>query len=202
MRIFLAGTGIFLLGMRMMEEALMHGSIATLKRILKSYTNTMRKAVLSGTIISTIAQSSTIVSVMTVAFVGAGVITIASGVGVIIGANIGSTVLGLVFGSAIGASLKLSVFAIPMLAVGGIGELFFRKKKILYIITRILFSFGLIFYGISLINGVVSSYAYTLNMSLFNERGLIGYFVIGVMLTALMHSSDAMLIIALTFLSQ
>ncbi len=47
----------------------MHGSIATLKRILKSYTNTMWKAIISGTVVSTIAQSSTIVSVMTVAFV-------------------------------------------------------------------------------------------------------------------------------------
>ncbi len=118
MRGFLAGLGIFLLGIKLMEETLMHGSIATLKRILKSYTNTMRKAVVSGTIVSTIAQSSTIVSVMTVAFVGAGVISLASGVGVIIGANIGSTVLGLVLGSVVGASLKLSAFALPMIAIG------------------------------------------------------------------------------------
>lgn len=101
MRGFLAGLGIFLLGIRQMEETLMHGSVATLKRILKSYTDSMRKAIISGTIVSTIAQSSTIVSVMTVAFVGAGIISLASGVGVIIGANIGSTVLGLVLGSAI-----------------------------------------------------------------------------------------------------
>ncbi len=77
---FLAGTGIFLLGTRMMEDALMHGSLQTLKRILKSYTNKMRKAVCSGFVISTITQSSTIVSVMTIAFVGAGVVSLASGV--------------------------------------------------------------------------------------------------------------------------
>ena len=129
MRGLLAGLGIFLLGIRQMEETLMHGSVATLKRILKSYTDSMRKAIISGTIVSTIAQSSTIVSVMTVAFVGAGIISLASGVGVIIGANIGSTVLGLVLGSAIGASLKLSAFAIPMIAIGGLGELFLKKKK-------------------------------------------------------------------------
>jgi len=95
---FLAGTGMFLIGMKIMEEAIMRGSLVSMKRMLQMFTNSRLKAVLSGTVLSAIAQSSTIVSVLTVAFVGAGVISLGSGVGVIIGGNVGSTFLGLIMG--------------------------------------------------------------------------------------------------------
>ena len=93
MRDFLAGTGFFLIGMKIMETACMSGSAGTMKRLLKHFTDTKFKSVLTGTILSSITQSSTVVSVMTVAFIGAGVISLMSAVGIIIGANIGSTLL-------------------------------------------------------------------------------------------------------------
>ncbi|MBP6910301.1 Na/Pi cotransporter family protein [Patescibacteria group bacterium] len=120
----------------------------------------------------------------------------------IIGANIGSTALGLVLGSALGAALKLSTFALPMLAVGGIGELFLKKKRTIYLITRFILALGLVLYGIGILNDAVSVYAYSIDLTIFDNMGIMGYFLIGVLLTALMHSSDAMLILALTFLAQ
>lgn len=79
-----------------MENTLLQYGVPTLKRILRGFTNKKWKSVISGTILASITQSSTIVSVMTVVFVGAGIVTLASGVGVIIGANVGSTLLGIV----------------------------------------------------------------------------------------------------------
>lgn len=70
-------------------------------------------------------------------------------------------------------SIKLSSFALPMLAAGAIGELFFKKKKKIYFVTMLLLSFGLIFYGISLINGTVSAYAMSIDMAVINQRGIL-----------------------------
>lgn len=69
-----------------------------MKRILRTYTDKNWKSVIAGTVLACITQSSTIVSVMTVVFVGAGIVTLMSGVGVIIGANVGSTLLGILLG--------------------------------------------------------------------------------------------------------
>lgn len=185
-----------------MENTLLQYGVPTLKRILRTYTDKNWKSVLSGTVLACITQSSTIVSVMTVIFVGAGIVTLGSGVWVIIGANVGSTLLGIVLGGAMAWSLKLSSFALPMLGAGAIGELFFKKKKKIYFVTMLLLAFGLIFYGISLINGTVSEYAMSIDLSVINQRGVFGYFLVGILLTALMHSSDTMLILALSFLAQ
>lgn len=84
--------------------------------------------------------------------------------GVIIGANVGSTLLGLVLGGAMAGSFKLSSFALPMLGIGGLGELLFKKKKTIYFITTLILSFGLIFYGISIINTTISAYAADIDM--------------------------------------
>lgn len=202
MRGFLGGLGVFLLGMKIMESTLLQYWVPALKRILRTYTDKKRKSVISGTVLACITQSSTIVSVMTVVFVGAGIITLTSWVGVIIGANVGSTLLGILLWGAIAGSLKLSSFALPMLSAWAIGELLFKKKKSIYFITTLLLAFGLIFYGISLINTTVSAYAMDIDMSVINQRGVMGYFLIGILLTALMHSSDTMLVLALTFLAQ
>lgn len=202
MREFLWGLGVFLLGMKLMENTLLQYGVPTLKRILRNYTDKKRKSVVSGTVLACITQSSTIVSVMTVIFVGAGIITFGSGVWVIIGANVGSTLLGIVLGGAMAGSLKLSSFALPMLGAGAIGELFFKKKKKIYFVTMLLLAFGLIFFGISMINTTVSEYALSIDLSVISQRGILGYFLIGILLTALMHSSDTMLILALSFLAQ
>jgi phosphate:Na+ symporter len=204
MREFLAGTGIFLLGMKLMETSLMSGSAGAMKRLLKQFTDTTRKSVLTGTILSSITQSSTIVSVMTVTFVGAWVITLVSAIGIIIGANIWSTLLGLVMGWAVAGSFKISTFAIPMIGIGWLGELFWKKRKRFHTISTIIMGFGLIFYGIGMLKWVVSDYSLTHTGMLhaLDMFGLPWYFIIGVILTALMHSSDAMLIIALALLSQ
>lgn len=152
-----------------MENTLLQYGVPTLKRILRNYTNKKWKSVIAGTVLACITQSSTIVSVMTVVFVGAGIITLMSGVGVMIGANVGSTLLGLLLGGAIAGSFKLSTLALPMLAAGGIGELLFKKKKKIYFFTTLIFSFGLIFYGISLINTTISAYAVDIDLSVVSQ---------------------------------
>lgn len=89
-----------------------------------------------------------------------------------------------------------------MLGIGALGELLLKKKKTRYFLTTLILAFGLIFYGISLINTTVSAYAMDIDMRVISQRGIIGYFLVGVLLTAFMHSSDTMLVLALTFLAQ
>ena len=199
---FFAWLWVFLLGMKLMEDTLLQYGVGTLKRIFRSFTDKKWKSIISGTVLASITQSSTIVSVMTVVFVGAGIMTLNSAVGIIIGANVGSTLLGILLGGAVAGSFKLSTFALPMLAIGGIGELIFKKKKKILFFTTLSLAFWLVFYGISLINSTVSAYAWQIDMSAINQWGIMGYFIIGILLTALMHSSDTMLILTLSFLSQ
>jgi phosphate:Na+ symporter len=86
----LAGLGLFLFGMLMMEEALKSLTGRSFKKFLRKHTGNSVKAVLSGTLITAILQSSSMVSLLVMSFAGAGIIGLKNGIGIIMGANLGS----------------------------------------------------------------------------------------------------------------
>ena len=125
---FLAGLGIFLLAMALMENSLEELAGRSFKKFLRQYTNHPVKAVFSGVFITIILQSSSVVSLMVLAFVGAGIIELRNAIGIVIGSNLGTTLTGWLV-AYFGFSFNIESFALPFIAIGGLSMVFFAQKK-------------------------------------------------------------------------
>lgn len=121
--IFFAGLGLFLLGMNQLEEAIKTLGSGSFRVFLKRYTSNTLTSVFSGTLTTMLVQSSSMVGLMMMAFVGAGVMPLANAVGVVLGANLGTTFTGWLV-AALGFKLPLSEFAVPIMGFGGLGIVF------------------------------------------------------------------------------
>ena len=114
----LAGLGIFLFGMSQLEEALRKIAGRSFKRFLRNNTNTRFRSILSGTITTMVLQSSSVVSLMTIAFVGAQLIPLENAIGIIMGANLGTTFTGWIVAT-LGFKVEIETFALPFIGIGG-----------------------------------------------------------------------------------
>lgn len=120
---FIGGLGIFLLGIKFMGEGLQKSAGDKLRDILDRFTSNPLMGVLAGIIVTVLIQSSSGTTVITVGLVSAGFMTLRQAIGVIMGANIGTTVTAFIIGFDVGA------YALPILAIGSF-LLFFLKSKI------------------------------------------------------------------------
>ena len=112
-----AGIAILLFGMIMLEEGFKVFTKGPLKNILRKATNKLYKSITAGALVTAIVQSSSLVSVITISFISAGLISLSGGIGLIFGANIGTTATAwLVAG--LGLKIKISALAMPMLVFG------------------------------------------------------------------------------------
>ena len=139
-----AGVSVLLFGMLTLEEGFKAFSGGTLEKILTKATNKLYKSIGFGFITTTIMQSSGLVSVLAVSFIGAGLIGLPQGIGIIFGANIGTTT-GAWLMAGFGMHVKISAYAMPMLAFGVI--LIFQKAKSLKGIGYVLTGIGFVFLG-------------------------------------------------------
>ena len=134
------GLGLFLYGMKMMGDGLEQAAGSRLKRLLEILTENRFMGLLVGTIVTAIIQSSSATTVMVVGFVNAGIMTLGQAVGVIMGANIGTTMTAFLI------SLNLTDIA-PIIVFIGVGLIFFSKRKVVKSIGEILVGFGILFIG-------------------------------------------------------
>ena len=134
------GLGIFIYGMKQMSEGLQKTAGKRLRHFLAILTNKPIMGVAVGTIVTAIIQSSSATTVMVVGFVNAGLMTLAQSIGVIMGANIGTTVTAQLI------AFKLGDYAFHAIAVGSFTYLFAKSKKFQYL-GQILLGFGLLFLG-------------------------------------------------------
>ena len=121
-----AGVSIFLFGMLFLEEGFKAFTGGLLEKILKSTTDRLWKAISFGIVSTTIMQSSSLVSVITISFLSAELIALAAGIGIIFGANIGTTT-GAWLIAGFGLKVKISAYAMPMLVFGIV--LVFQNSK-------------------------------------------------------------------------
>lgn len=119
---FFGGLGVFLFGLHYMSDGLQKTAGERLRRMLERMTTNPFMGVLAGALVTGIIQSSTGTTVMAIGFVNAGLMTLKQAIGVIMGANIGTTVTAFLIG------FKISKYALPMIGVGMV-LLFFTKKK-------------------------------------------------------------------------
>lgn len=184
---FIGGLGIFLYGIKQMGNGLQAAAGDRLRNILNTFTSNPIMGVLAGMIVTILIQSSSGTTVITIGLVSAGFMTMRQAIGVIMGANIGTTVTAFIIGIDIGA------YALPILAIGAFLIFFIQKRKVKNI-GMILFGFGALFYGLELMSGAVKPLAdlegfkqLMLDMSFNPIYGLIA----GTILTVVIQSSSA-----------
>lgn len=192
--------GLLLYGMKLMSDGIQKSAGDGLHRILNFMTGNRLSAVLTGLGITAIVQSSSATTVMTVSFVNAGLLTLKQSIGVILGANIGTTVTAWIV-SLVGFSFKLSLLAIPVFGIGYFLT-FFRKLK-QEGLGEAFMGFGLLFMGLDLLSKSMPSISadQLQFVAFFTDHGTLGLFVgvfIGMMITVIVHSSSASTAIILT----
>lgn len=121
---FIGGLGIFLFGIKYMGDGLQMAAGDRLRDILDKYTTNPFMGVLAGILVTVLIQSSSGTTVLTVGLVSAGFMTLKQAIGVIMGANIGTTVTAFIIG------IKLSEYSLPIIAVGAVLLFFFKNHKV------------------------------------------------------------------------
>ncbi|MAD41765.1 MAG: sodium:phosphate symporter [Arcobacter sp.] len=196
-----AGVAIFLFGMLSLEEGFKAFSGGGLEKILRKSTDKLYKSIGFGVLATTVMQSSSLVSVLTISFLGAGLIGLAQGIGIVFGANIGTTT-GAWLVAGFGLKVNIAAYAMPMLVFGVI--LIFQKSKSLKGFGYILAGLGFLFLGIHYMKEGFEAFKSTINLTAFSVTGLKGLFIftgIGIFATVVMQSSHATLVLIITALS-
>lgn len=191
---FIGGLGMFLYGMNVMADGLQKSAGNRMKHLLEFLTRNRLMGILVGAGVTAIIQSSSATTVMVVGFVNAGLMNLTQAVGVIMGANIGTTVTAwLVSMSEWGAFLKPEFFAPLLIGIGAFMMLFSKKEKIVDV-SEILVGFGVLFIGLNFMSGAITPYR---DAPIFSEafrvlgRNPILGMLAGLAVTALIQSSSA-----------
>lgn len=184
---FLGGLGIFLYGIKFMGDGLQKSAGDRLRDLLDRFTTNPIMGVLAGVLVTILIQSSSATTVITVGLVSAGFMTLRQAIGVIMGANIGTTVTAFIIGIDIGE------YALPIIAFGSILLFFFKNKKVNNL-GQIVFGFGALFYGLELMSGgmkplrsLEAFHDLTVSMS---SNPILGV-VVGTVFTVIVQSSSA-----------
>lgn len=195
----LAGLGLFLFGIFLVEESIKTLVARPFKKFLRHQTDNPIKAVLAGILVTIVLQSSSMVSLLVMSFVGAGVLGLRNGIGIIMGANVGTTATGWLV-SLIGFKLDITAFVMPILAVGGISHGFFKSEKWLSM-SKLLLGFGFLFLGLSFMKDGFMEFAEKMDFSFLLDKPMILFVFIGFVLSAMLHSSAAAMVIFLSSLA-
>ena len=192
--LFFGGLGMFIYGMQIMAEGLQNSAGSKTRKLLGLLTNNRLLGVLVGALITAIIQSSSATTVMVVGFVNAQIMNLSQAVGVIMGANIGTTMTAwLVSMSEWGSLLKPDFFA-PILLVVGVAMMLFSKKEKVKDGANILVGFGILFLGLSTMSGSIEPYAdspiFSQAFTVIGNNPILGLLV-GAGVTGIIQSSSA-----------
>ncbi|WP_424245743.1 phosphate:Na+ symporter [Elusimicrobium posterum] len=199
----LGGLAIFLYGMKLMSEGLQKVAGNSMRSLLAAATTNRFTAMLSGVLVTTIIQSSSATTVMVVGFTSAGLLTLTQALGVIFGANIGTTMTAWIV-SFFGFKMQISLFALPVIAIGFFVQ-FIGKWKTLHRIGETMVGFGLLFLGLELMNNAIPDFSQNPAimewLSQFRPDSIWKLFLligIGAGLTVLLQSSSAVMAMTIT----
>ncbi len=189
----IGGLGVFLLGMKHMSEGLQAVSGDRLRKMISAVTNNRVMGVLVGLLVTCLVQSSSVTTVMVVGFVNSGIMSLMQAIGVIFGANIGTTITGWIL------VLKIGKYGLPMLGIAAFFFLFSKKDRLRYIGMTIM-GVGMVFFGLELMkNGfkpLRSHEEFNAWFHAFQATSYLGIFkcaMVGMLLTMIVQSSSATL---------
>ncbi len=205
MLVLIGALGMFIFGMKIMSEGLQQAAGSSLRNMLGRITSNRFKSVLSGVGITSVVQSSSVTTVMVVSFVNAGLMTLKQSVGVMMGANIGTTMtawLILVFGF----KVSISSYALILIAFGA-PMLFFTKGKI-KIWASVIIGFALLFMGLGELKDAVPSLGVDSGLVQFfieyKDSGILGtlmFIGLGTIVTVVIQSSSAAMALTMTMVA-
>lgn len=194
-----AGVGLFLFAMYLIEESLKNLSGRNFKLFLQRSTKNKLGAVTGGAIVTGVLQSSSLVSLMVLAFVGAGVFTMKNALAIILGANLGTTLDSWLVAT-LGFKTNIEVVAYPAVFVGGLLLILFGKRNAVKYISYFLFGFGLLFIGLSFMKTAMESQVQNFDFSRYAQMPLIVFLLIGFLITLVVQSSSVTMALTLTAL--
>ena len=198
----LGGLGMFLFGMKIMSEGLQKVAGKKMRQILSIVSNNRFIGCAVGTLVTSIVQSSSATTVMLVGFVDAGLMTLVQATGVILGANIGTTVTAQLI------AFKITAYALPAIAAGVFLKFFVGRRKWIYV-GDVLLGFGLVFYGLDTMKGGFAPLkenaifiSFFTRFTAVNLSGILLCVLAGTMLTMILQSSSATVGITMALASQ
>lgn len=194
-----AGIGLFLFAMYLLEESLKNLSGRNFKLFLQRITKNKIGAVTGGAIVTGVLQSSSMVSFMVLAFVGAGVFTMRNAMAIILGANLGTTLDSWVVAT-LGFKMDIEVVSYPAVCAGGVLLILFGSQKTYRYISYFLFGFGLLFIGLSFMKTAMEAQVKVFDFSQYASMPLAVFLVIGFIITVLVQSSSVTMALTLSAL--
>ena len=191
---FIGGLGMFLYGMHVMANGLQHFAGGKMQRLMSFLTQNRLTAILVGTLVTAVIQSSSATTVMVVGFVNAGMLNLSQAVGVIMGANIGTTITAwLVSLSEFGSFLNPEFYAPLLLGIGAFVILFAKSDKKKQI-GEILIGFAVLFIGLSFMSDAIKPYRdspiFSNAFTMLGKNPLLAILT-GTVVTAIIQSSSA-----------
>jgi len=194
----LGGLALFILGMQMMSDGLQAIAGDNMRRLLQFFASNRIVAVLAGTLVTSVIQSSSACSVMVIGFINAGLLKLFQAIGIVLGADIGTTITAQII------SFKLGVLALPAIVIGAFAMMLIKNKTGKGWATTIL-GFGLLFYGMGMMGGELKTIGtFPTFISFFSSfnclpvageampfGSVLGAFAIGGLLTVVIQSSSA-----------
>ncbi len=196
-----AGISIFLFGMLALQQGFKFFTGGVLEEVLKASTDNLLKRLSFGIICTMMMQSSSLLSVLVISFISAGLLELASGIGIIFGANLGTTT-GAWLVAGFGIKVKISAYAMPLLVFGVL--LILNKSKNLQGLGYILAGIGFLFLGIHYMKEGFETFKNTIDLTEYamtGIQGLLAFVFLGVMATIIIQSSDATMVLIITALS-
>lgn len=197
---FLSGLGILLLAMKLLERSLASLGEGQLRSALEHSTSNPLQGIVLGTVATAILQSSTIVGLMTMAFVGAGVLPLRNAIGVVLGANLGTTFTGWLV-ALVGFKVDLAQFYVLTLGLGAMVSVMGKDDSKLQHGGNFLVAFGFLLFALVLMKDSVVFIIDLVDVSRLQNLHLLVYFLFGVVLTVIIQSSSATMMITLSAMS-
>jgi len=196
-----AGVAIFLFGMMSLESGFKAFTGGALERLLQRTTDRMWKSLLFGVTTTTLMQSSSLVSVITITFLSAGLLGLSQGIGIIFGANLGSTT-GAWLVAGFGLKVNIAAYAMPMLVFGVI--LAFSRSQGMKGLGYVLTGLGFLFLGIHYMKEGFEAFGQSIDLAQYAVPGVAGlllFTLIGMFATVVMQSSHATMVLIITALA-
>lgn len=194
-----AGIGLFLFAMHLLEESLKNLSGRNFKLFLQRITKNNIGAVAGGIIVTVVLQSSSMVSLMVLAFVGAGVFSMKNAMAIILGANLGTTLASWLVAT-LGFKVNIEIVAYPAVCIAGLLLILFGNRKAIKYISYFLFGFGLLFIGLSFMKTAMENQVQDFDFTPYAQMPLIVFLLLGFVFTVIIQSSSVTMALTLSAL--
>jgi phosphate:Na+ symporter len=196
----LSGLGFFLYGITLIEKGIKELAGRTFKLFLQKYTENKISAIVVGTIVTAILQSSSVVTFMVLAFVGAGIINMRNALAVVLGANLGTTIDSWLV-AIVGFKVDFEKFVLPIIVFSVAGIIVFNERHKVYYFAFFLLGLALLFFGLANMKSGMEIAVNNFDFSQYSSYNRLVFVLIGFLITAIIQSSSATIAITLSALN-